>query len=974
MSNSVLTKRTYPDMAPVNIVQDTCKKCKKMLRQRMQKQVVNNVPTQSIYNFDSLVLKDILAWIRSVNAKSQLNGSNGEWTNGDDMPSDDLVIQLDNIKLKKKQRFASSTPHKKKTYGHKVPEGEKVVTLSELEAPEPPYTPLKFVVASEFGYWNGEFHHVDYPPLGWIVVQEGEYVDLCTVNLGYGMQSKRQDGNEPSRIPPAIIWQSGEAFYYKEAGKVHYQTAVQGMVFMPVLDTLSVSLPRGGTLASARYSAIAATIDKCKLPEELSLTTQAWAIYRERKRSLARNWGDTPLTKLDAPTLDYFRECGLTTRFESFIKLPAVQCKVPLEWENKRTFSVSCKGGAEFDPDQGIMPSFPTKSVVDSTPKLSYTQMFRFSGSKKNFVMYDITPENACNALRRLVAARDDEDYFYSNQGMLLSKCKGLVHPSILSKLKLSFSDTSIRVGHGKLSHTIDLTDPDDVWSNSDGVGETDEFLHPVNGGAYFGSKHYYDFMYNRIDRLIWNCGRSKLTEVVDSMKDCAHWAYYKGYEQYLECMESFLGREYAAAIPHVKRALRARYVAGVLLHDDENVMVQQLNACVKKEFAKFGKAPRLFVSYEAGCMYANELPEYVKMCYNGEHSFTKCGVTHRIIIFAKPKRAWLTELMQEMFRVLHVEDLFVYLIYSDDMVVVGNRHGRSFGFNLDIASNDSNNNSYTFSIIGAVLAKFNLRRSLGLIEQCMKPIYLKNPLNKSESIKIMFHSAFEGSGTVLTTILNHTASYSLACSMAYMFSTLREYPDSDEEVEEFIRVSCARCGHKVTIDWFCSREMGCIYEKMQFLKMSPILDENEQWTPTLNYGCIFRSLGTVENDMLHTQLGVTASVFSQMEWPVRMDTFVGSVVAGLVHEPSSIVLDALRKRFPGQSLMAVDWRLDPRAEMNIGHTASARLQEASLARRYDIDVQELVVLAGSVTNVVLGLDIPTIACEAFYAVDYGLK
>lgn len=458
-------------------------------------------------------------------------------------------------------------------------------------------------------------------------------------------------------------------------------------------------------------------------------------------------------------------------------------------------------------------------------------------------------------------------------------------------------------------------------------------------------------------------------------------WIYLAGWERFLTMMDCESDRKWHAAIAHVKKAIRAMYVDEQLVHTPTEIMVKTVNAKVKKEFAKFGKVPRLFVTYEAGCMFANELPEYSKVCLDGNYWNVVNGVKTNVCIFAKPGGAKLKHVLSEAIASMGRRNYLNVLIYSDDSVWSGNINGVDFAFNVDISSCDSGNKAGVFGLVYTLLSKFRKDLALGLVSQCAKIINLQNPENKEELMQVEMATYFEGSGTVLTTILNHVAMYMVGQAAAVLFgmrsSLVRDWRDVESLIKE-----CGVCfGHVLTVEP-CISGSVFVPEKIQFLKRSPLLTTKGEYVPCMNYGPLFRSFGSVEGDLLAEMVGLDAGSFSQMGWDERWDLFASRVVAGLVNEPSSVVLQAMRQRFPRTPKNFDSW-----SEVTFGREklqfggfeaggfdgSQETIDPMSLAIRYDINVADLEELAAQIGASKFGDVYPSEAVSQFFHIDYGM-
>lgn len=460
------------------------------------------------------------------------------------------------------------------------------------------------------------------------------------------------------------------------------------------------------------------------------------------------------------------------------------------------------------------------------------------------------------------------------------------------------------------------------------------------------------------------------------------HWLYFEGWQRFLSMVDCEQDRSWHAAIEHVKKKLRMMFVQGERVHTPTDIMVKKVDAKVKKEFAKFGKVPRLFVTYDAGCMFANELPEYSKICLDGDFSQTVNGVTTNVCVFAKPGsdklKAALNEAIHSMGRHNHLN----ILVYSDDSLWSGNINGVDFAFNVDISSCDSGNKAGVFGLVYMLLSKFRKDLALGLVQQCSKIINLVNPENSDERMSIEMATYFEGSGTVLTTILNHVAMFMIGQVATCLFGMRRQTLRSWTDVRDLI-MECGVCfGHVLSVEE-CMDGGSFVPEKMQFLKRSPVLTTRGHYVPAMNYGPIFRSFGSVEGDMVAEMVGLTALEFSELSWNERWDLFASRVVAGLVHEPDSVVLRALRSRYPLTPKRYESWsevsfakdRLQYGGSYVTGdvNLADEQVEDVSLARRYGISVAEMEELASQINASAFGDVFPSSAVGAFFKVDYGL-
>jgi len=274
------------------------------------------------------------------------------------------------------------------------------------------------------------------------------------------------------------------------------------------------------------------------------------------------------------------------------------------------------------------------------------------------------------------------------------------------------------------------------------------------------------------------------------------------------------------------------------------------------------------------------------------------------------------------------------------------------------------------------------LERAIGILSKCMMPIHYSNPYNKDEHFSVHFTGPFEGSGAEITTSLNHQASSSIGHSIHFWLDVNFHKFANIAEIADCIVYAAERVGHLVTIET-CANGEELVFEKLQFLKYSPIQNELGEWIPSRNLGAVLRSFGSTRGDFTGDRCGIqNPDVWNLMTNSDRCDHVMGQRVESLKHEPSSIIVDAMRHRFPGptivtevgmrhddynQSVLVMEAGWEPKDQIS-------RLEITSLCRRYDLAVHELEELAGQIQNIVVGREYISHAITQIYLVDYGLK
>ena len=551
------------------------------------------------------------------------------------------------------------------------------------------------------------------------------------------------------------------------------------------------------------------------------------------------------------------------------------------------------------DQQRGIFAGIEPEALFlwESLPPNKFrTAYANFVGlGTPEFVEYAGNARNLTSGLKRLLAARDGEEHYRWHANEFATRFIEYEHTLVWPIVDHeTLNNIDVAISGREYQEACPPAPADNVMLNGEDEVRDDCF----------------DFMIRQAHVTLEKVRRTTIQAAVDNLMTSAHWLYYRGFDLYLSLMEPVLGRECAADIQHVKRKLRKAYVQGVEHHDNENLMVRRLNAAVKRELAKPGKPARLYVSYDAGCMYANELPEYVKMCLDGHHHVSSGAFDFDIFVMAKPKTGILDDIFNQMYRQLELTNSVFIMIYSDDQVYGGNVYGYSFLYNVDISSNDSSQDKPAFLFCALAMACFNPTGSVGLIKQCRLPIRVCNPADKDCHFDISFKGPFEGSGSVLTTILNHSGSLLAAFAFCFLLSV---YATRCELVlQQCIKRAFAFAGHNVTID-SCIISGDIIFEKMQFLKHSPVRMVSGdgkflRWGAMQNLGCIFRSLGTTWDSLTARKIGVSQSVFDKLTDDQRLDLMCWQVVQGLRNEPESAVKTALWERFEPTKQTNTTW------------------------------------------------------------------
>jgi hypothetical protein len=608
--------------------------------------------------------------------------------------------------------------------------------------------------------------------------------------------------------------------------------------------------------------------------------------------------------------------------YESAFRIKSIDCNVPTVYKQDSDIRVGGNTVEEIDSDGNI------HNVLDAAERIHehwYTTcMFSLEGERK-FVQYDDSDVNINKALKRLLDEGDnsDERSGYEKYGA--------------QRVAKVARDKQIH-GASLLAETCGV--PTWVWKPDD---------HKIIDEA----------INNLFNCYICRFDRSWVQFVLDTCPEIGKWAYYGMFLMFLEYVEPLYSRWASADIPHVKRKLRQAYVRISGDGATMDIMVMRLEAKVKNEWAKAGKVPRLYVSYEAGCMYANELPEFVKVCMSRPVFFYDKGHFFSIYLFSKPRIKEIQDVFDDIARGLPKNE-HVICVYSDDSVWAGHADQGPFAYNCDIKSCDASVKSLGFLLSSLCIGGFDVERAVGLVAQCKLPIKVRSTTDPSKCITIQRSQdeevvPIEGSGTVMTTINNFNIM--LYCIFVYI------------SAGDFTKAGIIRAGIMSGLNLEVSENHAQRPERLDFLKMSPILGEDNHYYLSRNLGCILRGLGKVNGDLHPEQLCMDTKLFNSTPWVDRTDIFVSRVISSYCHEPSNVVLDSLRQRFnlPGPSLEPESMQFITQERNNV------KLCTSSLAARYDLDESDLHYLANLCGRVRLGQVIVDPILTRVYNVDYGL-
>lgn len=888
----------------------------------------------------------------------QINGNNGEWTNGDDM------AQQANLHLPRRNALGVNgrlpppeggfQPRAADARGH-----NRRNAAARVHGLPPP--PVEMGVPEPEREWRRRFHVQGPMEVGF--VYDGNYYTEPLIDDGRFIDVLRPGTYDN-------VLRSGPGWMERgNGGKICYVGSPWATFTIPAYATFHRREPEFAL--RTLQGLMDATHSTLRLSGATQSTLQAVRNCVERT---VRNF---PADMLDALTgylvkLTSYRLHVSTQQSQNIYCYTDPNPYALLEddvYENdamgsvevlkpKRIYSENCDVQFEYEADPDIIVTgdvimVPT-GVVDANgvegrrpemierpcPRRWYrTMMCSLEGARK-FVEYECNDHNANKALKRLVAINDNHDarkYWeqYTSRRLhetFSAQWSGMRHSSVVAT-----------------AAAVPLREPrEPLWLD----------IH--NDADALAIARAADLM-NRYQHERF-C-RSYIDFVKEAVPEMSTWAYNQMYLAHMEYIEPLWSRWANANIPHVKKTLRQGYVLNHGTLDTRDIMVARLAAKVKRELAKPRKAPRLYVGYEAGCMYANELPEFVKVAMQTHFNVSRNGHMFSVYCFSKPRAKDIDEVFDRIARGL-APNTHILCIYSDDSVWAGNVGGELYAYNCDIAACDSSVKSMGFFLSGVAMAAFDVERAVGLIEQCKLPITLESRAPREHGprhkIKISRRvdgllTPIEGSGTVLTTINNF---------MVMLMSAFVYIERGDYGAPAAIRRAGVLCGLNLEVS---DNFSGCP-EKLQFLKFSPIMCSDDRYHMVRNLGPIFRSFGKVDGDLSAEQLGMTPYQFSLTNWTDRMNLFLSGVVQGYKHDPGYIVINALRARFTEPTCRSVESGMQMETA-EVGYTANL----GSIAARYDVTTSALSLLADEISKLQVGSIVVSDALTSIFEIDYSL-
>lgn len=376
----------------------------------------------------------------------------------------------------------------------------------------------------------------------------------------------------------------------------------------------------------------------------------------------------------------------------------------------------------------------------------------------------------------------------------------------------------------------------------------------------------------------------------------------YEGWRA--ECLEHY-------ADPHDKRDLR------ICAHDDlftggikrtnfqSKVLLYQVEYKMKKnDWAKHGKEPRVIGNLGVpASLQGFRTAKYMKMAQE------KTIELENGTLWFCPTSSH--DNLQRVFDAMLNPKLdYFFACFSDDSVLAIRTEDGVKWYNLDVKSCDASHGPKIFSNFVKTGGTTAMRQDLALlVDQLRVPIVVHDlaskdrvTLKKRDNMPTLF------SGTTITTGVNNFASLLIGYSIIKSLAT----------TERQIQAAARRVGYMLDIE-HCP-----IFEDVQFLKHSPVLDKTGQWRPLLNLGVLLRLSGTVTGDCP-----------GRGDLRARGDKFQYSLLQGAYPSSSFPLIDNLKSTCTPHNDSAFSDVVSQQLRYKVGQTVRAEFYSEDVFRRY---------------------------------------
>lgn len=575
------------------------------------------------------------------------------------------------------------------------------------------------------------------------------------------------------------------------------------------------------------------------------------------------------------------------------------------------------------------------------------------------FERYDVCGFNFTAAVSRYFKARLDEQNLYRSQlklmnlfphvnshvvslaGCTIETCEGKQDSILVMR-------PTIPYGHGRhlkhVSNSYTIPRMDDRWSTL-----RQYYLRITDPYVRMSTFDYLRYSISKYGMAVYNSlvnGTSKVLLPVSSF------IVARVYEPLYEFVERTSWLKFRVQLPHPKRML---YTA--MVSDDDRLSKILDNKVspeskIKREPSKFGKAPRLYSTFNEGALVEPILPELAKKCMKHDFCVSDYLPNSRgirfTISFQDSQESSQSDVMYRRAHSLQPNEVLACYYSDDGFIACRDESGFLTVFETDISGCDSSNGPAVFNTVYAILQSLSLdkgksmRSSLDAIFiQCAMITKFINPSNPREFIFMRPEGFFEYSGSCLTTVLNNVSvvNFFFAYYLALVDNPLSMF-------SELVQPAASDVGLLVTCDLWDN------FNQNSFLKRAYCVECQRSYKV---YGALFRSLGVVDYPLTHLSFGVSNSVFRSSTLDSLFSIHLRQRLDSESNEPVSVVINAFRMRCGLEEMPIV-------------------LPTNSLCQRYSCEDYEIYEFCNLLQDVRLG----DIVCCSFlckmFSKDYGVN
>lgn len=430
---------------------------------------------------------------------------------------------------------------------------------------------------------------------------------------------------------------------------------------------------------------------------------------------------------------------------------------------------------------------------------------------------------------------------------------------------------------------------------------------------------------------------------------------------------------------PHPKRELRERCWAELLealgtdgTHVLDRLWLTEVLYKMKPdEISKVGKWARMIGDLGvAASLQGFGCTDILKriMCTPADGRYYHEYRGFRIYVAKQPDLKFMTEVFDEL---IEPTDLGTFVIFSDDSCAGIHFPDGVKNGNLDISGCDSSHGPRAFQ--GLVeFAPDDIKKDL---QVCIDQLKLKMRVvdlgsRKSKKKVTLKHKRNEPvlfSGSTLTTVTNGGANVNIA------LQSIDDFHDGKLTSMDGIQLSAIKVGYYVTFE---HAERPC---DLQFLKHSPVLNDEGEYLPFPNLGILIRSSGTWKGDVPGSKdVSVSLKGFGAQKlllngmFPHVMTPLIDAMKEQVASYSANAQLQAYVEGHMPYSVANAD-PTHPKSKL-ADRSRSMHVPNSSLAARYKIHEHYLHELVGFIRATTPDHQYSTPFVNAVLQVDYKLN